>query len=235
MTIMSFIQNYHQIATYMYDRYITLNPESQDPESPEDWFSITNTKLGMQMSALNTIIGDLEKIGAILVCNTVQHPDTSTSEPEVYDKNGFLVLTPDEQSVDYVVLNGNILRNKLIDLNESIAANEEFVDALEQDEAANRVLQEVGGFVAFANGSVLYNDTPLECPIQQKLMLITLLRNHGQTTTYETLKNAIDRPDHSTPTISKYISALRRVLLEQLGYDPLTTEKDVGIKLTLKG
>lgn len=231
---MPLVNAYHKVIENMVDEYAVRDLQSQDPSNPNDWLTVSNTQFKISTDVFNRVVNDLVNIGAIVECNRWLGPDGTEESGISHDEHGNVNVTADDQHVDYVVQDVRVLRRKLEQIIASLEENESVINAIEENEVANRETANHAGFCSYGNGSVTYNGVPLQCRRQIKLLFKTLLENHGHTTTYEDIKLGIDRPDLDDATINKYIGELRDLLEDLIDYNPITLERGIGQNLTFR-
>lgn len=225
---MSFLENYQRIAGQIYDEHRTFSTRS-DTDNPESWSIVRNNEPYVPVEIFNRIIDDLSRIGAITVHLKAEQPDSTEESGIVHDEDGNIQTTRQSLDVYYTILSIEVLRNKFIDLNETLAGDEE-ISIIEPP----KITAEVSGFIAYDNGSVTYLGESLNLRRQLLLMFKFLLENHQATVSYEALADASGNSSLRPTTINKYFAELTRELVNILSYDPIETVKDTGKRLRLR-
>ncbi len=227
---MTLIKAYERVTQKMLNDYIALVALTEGEIDTSHLFTIGNHELGIPIVSFNTVISDLERIGAIHEENTSYFP-AMVDDEFAYDKNGFNLLNTELQDVLYTITNHEILRNKFVDINERIASHENVILAIEENESAYSTVADINGFLCRADGLVTYQGQPVECSRQDKLILTILLQNHGSVVNYEAIKDVLEDDQIPNDNINKYVSKINNTLERIIGYKPIQSERGIGQRL----
>lgn len=216
---MSFHNDYLAIVSRVYDDFITLKPQTQEPSVPSsDWFNLTNEHFDLGVEQFLRVMNDLEKIGAITICNVMDLPDGDAERGIYFNEYGQPHMTNRHQDVSYVVKDFTVLQNKLIDLNESEVENKELLEIIEANEKDKKVVGEAGSLIAYANGAVYAGSDHAGFPTYLEGILHALIRNHKNLTTYDEIDTVMEKSATDNKRLrGQYISEVRRLLKEKYG------------------
>ncbi len=232
---MSAIKDYQKVVGIIYEQCVAYPDLEQSFENPDTWFEFQNDTLEISAQSLKRILNDLSSNNSILICSIQNFPLMTIEHGHIFDSAGVQLEDSKSILVEYIVTDKIILKNKLINLEESIAGNEPEVRIINSldDEAIE--YEPVGDFRLFTNGSILYKNNPFKCTPYLRPVMLVMLRHEGKTTTFEDVRTALDDETLDKGKISRKINALvHDSLIPVLGYNPVKSERGLGYQFKLR-
>lgn len=230
---MSYVRDYQKVIGLIYGRCVVHSDLQQNYDDPDTWFELQNDNLNITVTTLKQVLSDLVKRNVIQICSELYFPLSLPEHGPVFDSNEIQLHDHKSILIEFIVLDGTLLKNRLVDLEESIAGNEPELKIIDGLDDYSLEYSPVGNFRIFSSGSVLYQDQPFVCTNYLKLILIIMLRNEGSTTTFDDIRRVLDLNDLEHRKISQMVRGLSKFLIPVLGYDPIISERGVGYLLKL--
>jgi len=215
---MSVTKSYIKLLAHILDQEASFPGPTTEEEiaNPDNWKNFNNHQLDTDLTIFKKLIVQLEDDGAIKTF-TMNRAQEQRDGEDIQKVSGEPIMDEDVWYIDYVVLNAQIIEQRLKELTTKAENNPAVVDNVEQFGA--KVLHSVESFDIYDNGQITYRGNTIHIRKQLAYMLELFLRRSGEALNATDLKEVAEKEGRplSDQTIAQYVSLLKNNLKKQTG------------------